>query len=120
MQQFRDSFLEDDCRLAPMRGAGAGDDEAERNEDEKGNNENENENENENFDDSGLFLEEASDEVAPLLSDAERFWGASAAPEMVLAAVEDFCAGFVEGLLRGQLADVELVRRRRRRRRRRR
>ena len=101
MQQFRhrDSFLEgdddDNLFLEPM-----GDDEA-GNIDENGNDD--------------LFLEEVSDEVAPLLSDAERFWGASAAPEMVVAAVEDFMSEFVEGLLRGQLADIELVREKRNR-----
>ena len=70
--------------------------------------------ENDNENDFSLFLEEVSDEVSPplplLVSDAERFWGASAAPEVVIAAIERFMAEFAEGLLRGQLADIELVR----------
>ena len=37
-------------------------------------------------------------------------WGASAAPEKVVASIEDFMADFVEGLLRGQLLNIELVR----------
>lgn len=66
------------------------------------------------FGDSLLFAapateEEGTGDVTPVLSDAERFWGASAAPEVVVAAIEDFMADFVEGLLRGELAEIELV-----------
>ena len=96
MQQLRlDSFLEedDDNRVARMMRGGEENNENYGNEDE-----------------GDPFLEEVSDEVAPLLSDAERFWGASAAPEKVVASVEDFMADFVEGLLRGQLLNIELVR----------
>ena len=60
------------------------------------------------------FSLEFSDEVAPLLSDAERFWGASAAPEMVVEAIENLVAEFIEGLLEGKLLDIELVRARQR------
>ena len=100
MQQFReDAFLDEHLMTRDDReGAGGGQDEAG------------NVDENNDF-----FLEEVSDEVAPLLSDAERYWGSSAAPEMVVPAVEGFMAEFVEGLLRGQLADIELVRRERER-----
>ena len=96
MQQLRlDSFLEedDDNRVARMMRGGEENNENDGNEDE-----------------GDPFLEEVSDEVATLLSDAERFWGASAAPEKVVASVEDFMADFVEGLLRGQLLNIELVR----------
>ena len=94
-----------------MRNGGAGGGGGE----EEGNG-NEEEGEGEEGDENAPFLE-FSDEFEPLLSDVERVWGASATPERVVGAVEGFMAEFVEGLLRGQLADIVLVRERKRERR---
>ena len=128
MQQSRQySFLDGENDLMPM-GDGEG---AEGRHDEAGNidlddgndddfdDDDDNRNDDDD-DDDDLFLEEAPNESAPLLSDAVDFWGASAAPGKVAADIEAVRSAFAAAQQQGQRADLVLVRERERERERRR